>query len=52
MRYLDFLLLADEQEDMIDCCLDRGNMYLLTCGGWSIWCTCKSALANAGGEAC
>ena len=32
-RYLDLLLLADEQEDMIDRYLDRGDMYLLTCDG-------------------
>lgn len=29
-RYLDLLLLADEQEDMIDRYLERGDMYLLT----------------------
>ena len=28
-RYLDLLLLADEQEDMIDCYLERGTMYTL-----------------------
>ena len=28
-RYLDFLLLADEQEDMIDRYLERGTMYVL-----------------------
>ena len=32
-RYLDLLLLADEQEDMIDRYLERGDMYLLTCDG-------------------
>lgn len=28
-QYLDLLLLADEQEDMIDCYLERGTMYTL-----------------------
>ena len=28
-RYLDLLLLADEQEDMIDRYLERGTMYVL-----------------------
>ena len=32
-RYLDLLLLADEQEDMIDRYLDRGTMYVLDDGG-------------------
>ena len=32
-RYLDLLLLGDEQEDMIDRYLDRGTMYLLEDGG-------------------
>ena len=31
--YLDLLLLADEQEDMIDRYLDRGTMYVLDDGG-------------------
>jgi len=31
--YLPLLLLADEQEDMIDRYLDRGTMYLLVDGG-------------------
>ena len=31
-KYLDFLLLADEQEDMIDRYLDRGEMLLLRDG--------------------
>lgn len=30
-NYLDLLLLADEQEDMIDRYLDRGDMHLLSC---------------------
>lgn len=29
-RYLNLLLLADEQEDMVDRYLDRGDMFLLT----------------------
>ena len=32
-RYLDLLLLGDEQEDMIDRYLERGAMYLLEDGG-------------------
>ena len=28
-QYLDLLLLADEQEDMIDRYLDKGKMYVL-----------------------
>lgn len=28
-QYLDLLLLADEQEDMVDRYLDRGRMYIL-----------------------
>lgn len=32
-RYLALLLLADEQEDMIDRYLDRGTMYVLEDGG-------------------
>ena len=32
-EYLDLLLLADEQEDMIDRYLDRGTMYVLDDNG-------------------
>ncbi len=32
-RYLSLLLLADEQEDMIDCYLEKGTMYVLDDGG-------------------
>ena len=32
-RYLPLLLLADEQEDMIDRYLERGTMYVLDDGG-------------------
>ena len=42
-KYLDLLLLADEQEDMVDRYLERGDMFVLTDGtvrassmmGWS-----------------
>lgn len=37
-RYLDLLLLADEQEDMIDRYLGRGKMYILDDNG--IRCEC------------
>ena len=37
-QYLDLLLLADEQEDMIDCYLDKGRMYVLDDNG--IKCEC------------
>ena len=30
-QYLDLLLLADEQENMIDRYLDKGKMYVLIC---------------------
>ena len=32
-RYLDLLLLGDEQESMIDKYLDRGTMYVYDDGG-------------------
>ena len=32
-EYLPLLLLADEQEDMVDRYLDRGRMYVLDDGG-------------------
>lgn len=38
-RYLDLLLLADEQEDMIDRYLGRGEMYAGFAGGRAI-CVC------------
>lgn len=42
-RYLPLLLLADEQEDMIDRYLDRGTMYVLDDGGVKSECiTLKS----------
>lgn len=37
-RYLDLLLLADEQEDMIDRYLDRGTMYVLEEDGTKAVC--------------
>lgn len=37
-QYLDLLLLADEQEDMIDRYLDNGRMYILDDNG--IKCEC------------
>ena len=37
-QYLDLLLLADEQEDMIDRYLDRGRMYVLDDDG--VKCEC------------
>lgn len=37
-KHLDLLLLADEQEDMIDRYLDRGRMYVLSDGG--VMCEC------------
>lgn len=37
-QYLDLLLLADEQEDMIDRYLDRGTMYVLDDNGIKAEC--------------
>ena len=37
-KYLDLLLLADEQEDMIDQYLERGTMYILEDNG--VKCEC------------
>lgn len=37
-QYLDLLLLADEQEDMIDRYLDKGKMFVLEDGG--VKCAC------------
>ena len=37
-RYLDLLLLADEQEDMVDRYLERGTMYVLEDGGVKAEC--------------
>ena len=37
-RYLDLLLLADEQEDMVDRYLERGVMYVLEDGGAKAEC--------------
>ena len=37
-QYLDLLLLADEQEDMVDRYLDNGKMYVLDDNG--VKCEC------------
>ena len=37
-RYLELLLLADEQEDMVDCYLERGTMYVLEDDGVKAEC--------------
>ena len=37
-RYLDLLLLADEQEDMVDRYLERGTMYVLEDDGVKAEC--------------
>lgn len=44
-QYLDLLLLADEQEDMIDRYLDRGRMYVLDDGGVK----CECVVTDEGG---
>lgn len=38
-QYLPLLLLADEQEDMIDRYIDRGDMYAMSCNGETV-CIC------------
>ena len=43
-QYLDLLLLADEQEDMIDQYLDKGRMYVLDDNGIK----CESVLTDEG----
>jgi len=45
-QYLDLLLLADEQEDMIDRYLDKGKMYVLVDNG--IKCECVITDEGAG----
>jgi ribosomal protein S18 acetylase RimI-like enzyme len=40
-QYLDLLLLADEQEDMIDQYLERGDMFALYDGGLKTICVVK-----------
>lgn len=37
-EYLDLLLLADEQEDMVDLYLDKGTMFVLDDGGVKAEC--------------
>lgn len=44
-RYLPLLLLADEQEDMIDRYLERGTMYVLDDGGVK----CQCVVTDEGG---
>lgn len=38
MLYMDLLLLADEQEDMIHCYLEKGTMYVLDDNGVKAEC--------------
>lgn len=45
-RFLSLLLLADEQEDMIDRYLDRGTMYVLDDGGRVV---CECVVTDEGG---
>lgn len=45
-QHLDLLLLADEQEDMIDRYLDRGRMYVLDDGGVK----CECVVTDEGGS--
>lgn len=42
-RYLSLLLLADEQEDMIDLYLEKGTMYVLDDGGLKGECVVTDA---------
>jgi len=44
-KYLELLLLADEQESMIDRYLDRGTMYVLDDGGVK----CECVVTDEGG---
>ena len=44
-EYLPLLLLADEQEDMVDRYLDRGRMYVLDDGGVK----CECVVTDEGG---
>ena len=43
-RFISLLLLADEQEDMIDRYLDRGTMYVLD--DYGVKCECDAAGAD------
>ena len=45
-RYLDLLLLADEQEDMVDRYLERGTMYVLEDGGVRAECVVKMCIRD------
>ena len=42
-HHLDLLLLADEQEDMIDCYLDKGKMFILDDNGVKCECVVTDA---------
>ncbi|MBQ4612602.1 MAG: GNAT family N-acetyltransferase [Clostridia bacterium] len=44
-QYLDLLLLADEQEDMVDLYLDKGDMYVLEDNGVVV---CECVLTDEG----
>lgn len=48
-RYLDLLLLADEQEDMVDRYLDSGRMFVLDDGGGV---RCEAVVVELNAEAC
>ena len=49
-RFLPLLLLADEQEDMIDRYLERGTMYVLEDGGVKAECVIAGGHVCAGGR--
>ncbi len=50
-RYLSLLLLADEQESMIDRYLDRGTMYVLDDGGVKCECVVTDEGGGCGSDA-
>ena len=45
-RYTNLLLLADEQEDMTDCHLERGTMYVLDDDGVKAECVVTEKLSG------
>ena len=45
-QYLDLLLLADEQEDMVDRYLDKGKMYVLDDNGVKCECVITDEVNN------
>ena len=49
-QYLDLLLLADEQEDMVDRYLDKGKMYVLDDNGVKCECVITDEGNNILGE--